>query len=67
VLAEISFLSNPSDEQWLKKPDNRQKVADGLYRGIESYLQSTNSLAANQTRATVENISGKVARTGNSQ
>ncbi|HET6143838.1 MAG TPA: N-acetylmuramoyl-L-alanine amidase [Candidatus Acidoferrales bacterium] len=67
VLAEISFLSNPSDEQWLKKPDNRQKVADGLYRGIESYLQSTNSLAANQSRATVENISGKVARTGNSQ
>jgi N-acetylmuramoyl-L-alanine amidase len=67
VLAEISFLSNPNDEQWLKKPDNRQKVADGLYRGIESYLQSTNSLAANQSRATVENISGKVARSGNSQ
>jgi len=65
VLAEISFLSNPSDEQWLKKPENRQKVADGLYRGIESYLQSTNSLAANQSRSPIENISGKVARTGN--
>ncbi len=51
VLAEISFLSNPSDEQWLKKPENRQKVADGLYRGIETYLQSTNSLAANQSRS----------------
>jgi N-acetylmuramoyl-L-alanine amidase len=67
VLAEISFLSNPNDEQWLKKPENRQKVADGLYRGIESYLQSTNSLAANQSRSPIENISGKVARTGNSQ
>src|SRR5262249_20918067 len=44
VLAEISFLSNPADEQWLKKPENRQRVADGLYRGIERYLQSTNSL-----------------------
>jgi N-acetylmuramoyl-L-alanine amidase len=67
VLAEISFLSNPNDEQWLKKPENRQKVADGLYRGIESYLQSTNSLAANQSRSPIENIAGKVARTGNSQ
>jgi N-acetylmuramoyl-L-alanine amidase len=67
VLAEISFLSNPSDEQWLKKPENRQRVADGLYHGIETYLQSTNSLAANQARSAAENLSGKVARTGNSQ
>ncbi len=47
VLAEISFLSNPGDEQWLKKPENRQKVADGLYQGIAGYLHSTNSLASN--------------------
>ncbi len=50
VLAEISFISNPSDEQWLKKPESRQKVAEGLYRGIEKYLQSTNSLAMNQVQ-----------------
>jgi N-acetylmuramoyl-L-alanine amidase len=67
VLAEISFLSNPSDEQWLKKPENRQRVAEGLYHGIESYLQSTNSLTSNQTRSAAENIAGKVARSGNSQ
>ena len=30
VLAEISFISNPADEQWLKKPENRQRSADGL-------------------------------------
>ena len=47
VLAEISFLSNPSEEQRLKKPDNREHIAEGLYRGIQSYLQSTNSLATN--------------------
>ena len=47
VLTEISFLSNPADEQWLKKPENRQRVAEGIYRGIESYLKSTNSLAGN--------------------
>jgi N-acetylmuramoyl-L-alanine amidase len=67
VLAEISFISNPSDEQWLKKPENRQRVADGLYHGIESYLQSTNSLTSDQARSTAENPLGKVARTGNSQ
>ncbi len=67
VLAEISFLSNPNDEQWLKKPENRQRIADGLYQGIQSYLQSTNSLTSNQARSSAENISGKVARSGNSQ
>jgi N-acetylmuramoyl-L-alanine amidase len=67
VLAEISFLSNPSDEKWLKNPDNRQRVADGLYRGIETYLQSTNSLTSNQSHAAAENFAGKVARSGNSQ
>lgn len=67
VLAEISFLSNPNDEKWLKSPDNRQRVADGLYRGIESYLQSTNSLASGQLHTAAENFPGKVARSGNSQ
>jgi len=50
VLSEISFLSNPSDEQMLKKPDHRQRVAEGLYRGVESYLQSINSLTYNQPK-----------------
>jgi N-acetylmuramoyl-L-alanine amidase len=44
VLAEISFLSNPSDEALLKKSDHRLRVAEGLFRGIESYLQNLNSL-----------------------
>jgi N-acetylmuramoyl-L-alanine amidase len=67
VLAEVSFISNPGDEIWLKKPENRQRVADGLYRGIESYLHSTNSLTYNQNHATAANRSGIVARTGNPQ
>ena len=44
VLAEIAFISNPTDEQWLKKPENRQRAAEGLYRGMERYLRSVNSL-----------------------
>ena len=67
VLAEISFISNPSDEQWLKKPENRQRIAEGLYRGIETYLQNTNSLTVNQIHPTAANRSGIVARSGNPQ
>ena len=51
VLSEISFLSNPTDEQMLKRPDNRQRVAEGLYHGVESYLRSINSLTYNQPKA----------------
>ncbi|HXZ27945.1 MAG TPA: N-acetylmuramoyl-L-alanine amidase, partial [Terriglobales bacterium] len=37
VLAEISFLSNPKDEQKLKTPEYRQKIAEALYKGIARY------------------------------
>ena len=36
VLAEVSFLSNPAEELSLKKPENRQRIAEGLYRGIRN-------------------------------
>jgi N-acetylmuramoyl-L-alanine amidase len=67
VLAEISFISNPSDEQWLKKPESRQRIAEGIYRGIETYLQNTNSLSLNQTHPGPGNRAGIVARSGNPQ
>ncbi|MCU1241772.1 MAG: N-acetylmuramoyl-L-alanine amidase [Candidatus Acidoferrum typicum] len=44
ILTEISFLSNPADEQLLKKPEHRQRVAEGLYQGVANYLQSLNSM-----------------------
>src|SRR5437879_11918921 len=47
ILTEISFLSNPADEQLLKKPEQRQKVAEGLYQGMASYLESMNSVGMN--------------------
>ncbi len=47
ILTEISFLSNPSDEQMLKKPDQRQRVAEGIYQGVAGYLQSLNSMTMN--------------------
>jgi len=48
VLSEISFVSNPNDEKLLRKTDQRQRIADGLYRGIASYLDSLNSLDVNK-------------------
>jgi hypothetical protein len=47
ILTEISFLSNPADEKLLKQPEQRQKLAEGLYQGIASYLQSMNSVTQN--------------------
>jgi N-acetylmuramoyl-L-alanine amidase len=40
VLAEVSFLSNRNDEAMLKKPEHRERVAEGLYLGIEKYLRN---------------------------
>jgi N-acetylmuramoyl-L-alanine amidase len=47
ILTEISFLSNPADEKLLKQPEYRQRVAEGLYQGVASYLQSLNSMTLN--------------------
>ena len=49
ILTEISFLSNAADEQLLKKPEYRQRVAEGLYQGVSDYLQSLNSMTVNGT------------------
>jgi N-acetylmuramoyl-L-alanine amidase len=38
VLSEISFVSNASDESLLFETAQRQRIAEGLYRGVASYL-----------------------------
>ena len=59
VLSEISFVSNPGDEKLLRKPEQRQRIADGLYRGVSAYLDSLNSLTVNKQRLVSENhVSG---------
>jgi N-acetylmuramoyl-L-alanine amidase/type II secretory pathway predicted ATPase ExeA len=42
ILSEISFVSNASDESLLLESSQRQRVAEGLYRGIAAYLDSLN-------------------------
>jgi N-acetylmuramoyl-L-alanine amidase len=38
ILAEISFVSNPSDERKLQTSEYRQRIAESLYRGISKYV-----------------------------
>jgi len=37
ILAEVSFVSSPADEDKLKSSNYRQNIAEGLYRGIAQY------------------------------
>ncbi len=38
ILAEISFVSNPTDEQKLETSDYRQRIAESLYKGVSKYV-----------------------------
>jgi N-acetylmuramoyl-L-alanine amidase len=40
VLAEIAFLSNPREETLLKKTAQRQRIAEGLYKGLAAYANT---------------------------
>ena len=61
ILTEISFLSNPADEKLLKQPEQRQKMAEGLYQGVASYLQSMNSVTVNLPSRPMGGRSGSAA------
>jgi N-acetylmuramoyl-L-alanine amidase len=37
ILAEISFVSNPTDERKLESSEQRQRIAESLYRGVAKY------------------------------
>jgi N-acetylmuramoyl-L-alanine amidase len=37
ILAEISFVSNPTDERKLETAEQRQRIAESLYRGVARY------------------------------
>jgi N-acetylmuramoyl-L-alanine amidase/type II secretory pathway predicted ATPase ExeA len=55
VLSEISFVSNASDENLLLGSGQRQRVAEGLYRGIAAYLDSLHSLPHGMQKLVSEN------------
>ncbi len=44
ILVEASFISNPSEEKRLRSKAYRQKVAEGIYSGIENFIAERNRL-----------------------
>jgi len=41
ILAEISFVSSPADEEHLQSAEYRQKIAEALYKGVERFAASS--------------------------
>ncbi len=41
ILAEVSFVSNPEDENRLRQPAFRQRIASSLTSGIRSYVRAS--------------------------
>jgi N-acetylmuramoyl-L-alanine amidase len=37
VLAEIGFVSNLQDERLLRREEQRERIAEALYRGLAQY------------------------------
>ena len=41
ILAEVSFVSSPTDEKNLQSASFRQQIAEALYKGIARYETSS--------------------------
>jgi N-acetylmuramoyl-L-alanine amidase len=44
ILAEIGFVSNPHDERLMRRNDQRQKIAEALFKGVSQYANSLSHL-----------------------
>lgn len=53
ILAEISFVSNPTDERKLRTPEYRQRIAESLYRGVSRYAHGLSGIKV----ASAKNVS----------
>jgi len=49
ILAEISFVSNPTDERKLFTPAYRQRIAESLYKGISKYVSGLSGIKVAST------------------
>ncbi len=49
VLTEIAFISNPREEKLLRTDGYRQKIAEGLYRGVSQYASTLSRFQVSQT------------------
>ncbi len=56
ILAEISFVSNPTDERKLETAEHRQRIAESLYRGVSKYVSG---LSGVKVASKIEKDEGK--------
>ncbi len=50
VLVEVGFISNARDEASFKKPEQRQRVAEALFRGVSQYAGTLSHFQVAQTK-----------------
>jgi N-acetylmuramoyl-L-alanine amidase len=55
ILAEISFLTNPSDAEQLREGSYRQRIAESLDAGVERYLQGLSGARPRQKDSVLKN------------
>jgi N-acetylmuramoyl-L-alanine amidase len=51
VLAEIGFVSNLREENLMRRPEHRQKIAEALYKGVAQYSSTLSHFQVAQRRA----------------
>ncbi len=51
ILVEIGFLSNAKEEAALKTPEYRQKIAEALLKGLETYMESLSHFEGSERTA----------------
>jgi N-acetylmuramoyl-L-alanine amidase len=56
ILAEVSFVSNPTDEHRLATGEYRQRIAESLYRGIAKYV---NGLSGVKVASKIDKTAGQ--------
>ena len=56
ILAEISFVSNPTDERRLETAEYRRRIAESLYRGIAKYV---NGLSGVKVASKIDKAAGQ--------
>ncbi len=56
ILAEVSFVSNPTDEHRLATSEYRERIAESLYRGIAKYV---NGLSGVKVASKMEKSAGQ--------
>jgi N-acetylmuramoyl-L-alanine amidase len=61
ILAEISFVTNPTDADELRRPEYRERVAESLYTGVARYAKAINGVKkpASTERASIASGAGR--------